>query len=282
MRDSFIKKVILSHSPYDESNFFAFSILNRHENLAYCKNGHDSWKIIDEARLYGEDVIYFGGAFYAVDKFGSIAICDVNYGDMPMVKYINVGQQIDGDMQYLVDAMGDLLLVSRYLDFEIDIEHYLEVCKTVKFRVYRFDWNARNGRAWQVWMIRWCFWGRIRRWLCWQVIIQGVKGIGFILQMTIPGQIMIVLLGIMTLVFIIWKMGVLNHFPVIPRTCIGQFGSLQVYAKHGSMVASLLQMHCFATFQLEENRRCFELFLQSLERYRDSQLKAPEWHVCKY
>ncbi|KAL0314498.1 UNVERIFIED_CONTAM: F-box protein SKIP23 [Sesamum angustifolium] len=147
MRDSFIKKVILSHSPYDESNFFAFSILNRHENLAYCKNGHDSWKIIDEARSYGEDVIYFGDAFYAVDKFGSIAICDVNYGDMPMVKHINVGQQIDGDMQYLVGAMGDLLLVSRYLDFEIDIEHYLEVCKTVKFRVYRFDWNAQKWES---------------------------------------------------------------------------------------------------------------------------------------
>ncbi|KAK4429453.1 F-box protein SKIP23 [Sesamum alatum] len=147
MRDSFIKKVILSGSPYDESNFFAFAILNRHENLAYCKNGHDSWKIIDEARSYGEDVIYFGDAFYAVDKFGSIAICDVNYGDMPIVKYINVGQQIDGDMQYLVDAMGDLLLVSRYLDFEIDIEHYLEVCKTVKFCVYRFDWNAQKWES---------------------------------------------------------------------------------------------------------------------------------------
>ncbi|KAL0351694.1 UNVERIFIED_CONTAM: hypothetical protein Scaly_1558100 [Sesamum calycinum] len=236
MRDSFIKKVILSHSPYDESNFFAFSILNRHENLAYCKNGHDSWKIIDEARSYGEDVIYFGDAFYAVDKFGSIAICDVNYGDMPMVKHINVGQQIDGDMQYLVGAMGDLLLVSRYLDFEIDIEHYLEVCKTVKFRVYRFDWNAQKWESMASLDDKVVFLGRIHPWLCWQVIIQGVKGIGFILQMTILGQIMIVLLGIMTLVFIIWRMGVLNHYPVIPRTCIGQFGSLQVYAKHKTAI----------------------------------------------
>ncbi|KAK4390864.1 hypothetical protein Sango_2149700 [Sesamum angolense] len=151
---------------------------------------------------------------------------------MPMVKYINVVQQIDGDMQYLVDAMGDLLLVSRYLDFEIDIEHYLEVCKTVKFRVYRFDWNAQKWESMASLDDKVVFLGRIRPWLCWQVIIQGVKGIGFILQMTILGQIMIVLLGIMTLVFIIWRMGVLNHYPVIPRTCIGQFGSLQVYAKH--------------------------------------------------
>ncbi|KAK6131355.1 hypothetical protein DH2020_034896 [Rehmannia glutinosa] len=143
MRDSFIKKVIISHSPYGESDFTAFAILNRHENLAYCKNGHDSWKILDAARSYSEDVIYFNGAFCAVNKFGCIAICDVNDDDSPMVKFINVRQQIDGDMQYLVDAMGELLLVSRYLDFEIDIEHYLEVCKTVKFRVFRFDWNAQ-------------------------------------------------------------------------------------------------------------------------------------------
>ncbi|PIN01803.1 hypothetical protein CDL12_25689 [Handroanthus impetiginosus] len=147
MRDSFIKKVILSHSPSDKSSFFALAILNRHENLAYCKNGHDSWKIIDQARSFSEDVIYFRDAFYAVDKFGSIAICKVNDGDMPVVNFINVGQQIGGDMQYLVDAMGDLLLVSRYLDFEIDIEHYLEVCNTVKFQVFRFDWNAQKWES---------------------------------------------------------------------------------------------------------------------------------------
>lgn len=147
MRDAFIKKVILSHSPYDDPNFLAFAILSRHENLAYCKNGYDSWKIIEEAQSFGEDVIYFNGAFHAVDKSGSIAICDLN-GDLPVVKIINVDQQIDGDMKYLVDAMGDLLLVARYLDFEIDIEYYIEVCKTVKFQVFRFDWNAQKWEKW--------------------------------------------------------------------------------------------------------------------------------------
>ncbi|EYU17546.1 hypothetical protein ABFS82_03G076700 [Erythranthe guttata] len=144
MRDSFIKKVILSHNPNTEPDFSAFAILSRHENLAYCKNGHDSWQIVNEARSYSEDAIYFRGAFYAVDKFGSIAICDVVSGDSPIVKFINTGQQISGDMQYLVDAMGDLLLVSRYLDFEIDMERYFEVCKTVKFRVFKFDWNSQK------------------------------------------------------------------------------------------------------------------------------------------
>ncbi|KAL1533390.1 hypothetical protein AAHA92_33278 [Salvia divinorum] len=42
--------------------------------------------------------------------------------------------------------MGDLLLVARYLDFHIDMQYYMEVCKTVKFRVFRFDWN---GHKWE-------------------------------------------------------------------------------------------------------------------------------------
>ncbi|KAL6506650.1 hypothetical protein OROHE_022482 [Orobanche hederae] len=143
MRDSFIKKAILSHSPYIRSDFFAFAILSRHENLAYCKNGDGSWKIIDAARSYSEDAIYFNGAFYAVNKFGSFAICDLTNSKFPVVKFINLRQQIDGDMQYLVDAMGDLLLVSRYLEFNINVDRCYEVCKTVKFRVFKFDWNAQ-------------------------------------------------------------------------------------------------------------------------------------------
>lgn len=146
MRDSFIRKVILSHSPHGNTDFSAFAILNQRENLAYCRNGRDeAWRIVDGVEMHGEDVIYFNRAFYAVDKFGSIAVCDLN-GDSPVVKFINVVQQIDGDMKYLVDAMGDLLLVARYLEFHIDMQYYMEVCKTVKFCVFRFDWN---GHRWE-------------------------------------------------------------------------------------------------------------------------------------
>lgn len=146
MRDLFIKKVILSHSPDHDSKFFALAVLNRYENLAYCESGDSSWKIIDGVRSYIEDVIYYRSAFYAVNKFGSMAVCDVNGEGLPKVNFVNVEQQIDGDMQYLVDAMGDLLLVSRYLDFEIDLEHYVEVCKTVKFCVFKFDWNEQRWK----------------------------------------------------------------------------------------------------------------------------------------
>ncbi|KAL0438344.1 UNVERIFIED_CONTAM: F-box protein SKIP23 [Sesamum latifolium] len=231
MRDSFIKKVILSHSPYDESNFFAFSILNRHENLAYCKNGHGSWKIIEEARLYGEDVIYFGDAFYAVDKFGSIAICDVNYGDTPRVKYINVGQQIDGDMQYLVDAMGDLL-VSRYLDFEIDIEHYLEVCKTVKFRVYRFDWNAQKWESMANLDDKVVFLGENSSLALPASDYPGCKGNRIYFTDDYSGTNYDSIAGDHDVGVYNLEDGSIESFPCYPRTCIGQFGSLQVYAEN--------------------------------------------------
>ncbi|XP_073286950.1 F-box protein SKIP23-like [Primulina huaijiensis] len=145
MRDSFVKKVILSHNPLNESNFVAFTIIDKYGDLAYCKKGDDSWTIIHEARSYCEDVIYYKNSFYAVDKHGSIAICDVNDHNSPTgVRFLNMPQNIGGDMQYLVDAMGELFLVTRYLDFEIDIEHYHEVSKTVKFSVFRLDFHGPN------------------------------------------------------------------------------------------------------------------------------------------
>ncbi|KZV20107.1 hypothetical protein F511_00964 [Dorcoceras hygrometricum] len=148
MRDSFVKKVILSHGPLNEPNFVAFTILNKFGDLAYCKIGDDSWTIIHEARSYCEDVIYRNNSFYAVDKRGSIAICDFNDPNSPpRVRFLNMPQKIEGDMHYLVDAMGELFLITRYLDFDIDMEHYHEVCKTVKFSVFRLDFH---GPSWEI------------------------------------------------------------------------------------------------------------------------------------
>lgn len=150
MRDSFIKKVIISHNPYNDSNFTAFAILNWYGDLAYCEKGENSWKFIDEARSYCEDVIYFNDSFYAVNKFGSIAICDVKDADFPKVSLIKMLQPIVGDMQYLVDAMGELLLITRYLELETDpdrLEHQFDnVYKTVKFCVWRLD---LSGPKWE-------------------------------------------------------------------------------------------------------------------------------------
>ncbi|XP_047329684.1 F-box protein SKIP23-like [Impatiens glandulifera] len=140
MRDYFIKKVILSTNPSNDSDFIALAILNQSGDLAFCKKGDQSWRIIENAQSYCEDVIYRGGdgLFYAVDNFGKIAVCDL-HGDSPRVSFIELSRQRRGDMQYLVESSGELLLVTRYLDYLfIDNQFGMEF-KTVEFKVHKLD-----------------------------------------------------------------------------------------------------------------------------------------------
>ncbi|GFS31902.1 hypothetical protein Acr_00g0019870 [Actinidia rufa] len=142
MRDFFIKKVILSSR---DDSYIAFAILNQTGDLVFCKNGDQSWKFIEDAQSYCEDVIYCNGLFYAVNKLGEIAVCDI-HGPSPRVSIICTPPQIGGDMQYVVSSSEELLLVSRYLDFEFVDYQFDNVYKTTEFRVYRLD---LNGPKWE-------------------------------------------------------------------------------------------------------------------------------------
>ncbi|GFZ10496.1 hypothetical protein Acr_21g0010950 [Actinidia rufa] len=145
MRDFFIKKVILSSSPSSDDNYIAFAILNQTGDLAFCKNGDQSWKFIEDAKSYCEDVIYCNGLFYAVNKLGEITVCDV-HGPSPRVSLICTPPQIGGDMQYVVSSSEELLLITRYLDFEFVDYQFDNVYKTMEFRAYRLD---LNGPKWE-------------------------------------------------------------------------------------------------------------------------------------
>jgi hypothetical protein len=144
MRDSFIKKVVLSSAPLKNKNFIALAILNHSNILVYCKNGDQSWSFVHVARFFCEDVIYYNDLFYAVDKNGAIAVCDVN-GASPTVSVIRPPLQLGGDMQYLVNSGDDeLLLVTRYVDLQYDeTDPYVpsEFYKTVGFEVFRMNWS---------------------------------------------------------------------------------------------------------------------------------------------
>jgi hypothetical protein len=143
MRDTFIKKVVLSSAPLN-NNFIALAILNYYHLLAYCKNGDRSWSFIHGANFFCEDVIYYNDLFYAVDKNGAIAVCDVN-GASPRVSVIRPPLQLDGDMQYLVNSGDDeLLLVTRYVDLQYDdIDPYAPIVfyKTMRFEVFKMNWS---------------------------------------------------------------------------------------------------------------------------------------------
>ncbi|KAL4298225.1 hypothetical protein GQ457_12G030540 [Hibiscus cannabinus] len=142
MRDSFIKKIVLSDNPSKELRFVAVAILNQTGELAYCRNGEDSWRFIPGAQSYSEDVIYCKGLFYAVDKQGGIVICDVNH-DSPRVSFVRMWTQVGGDLQYLINSGDELLLVTRHLDLEFSFEadqSYL-VYRTKRFDVARLVWS---------------------------------------------------------------------------------------------------------------------------------------------
>ncbi|KAJ0462853.1 hypothetical protein HanHA300_Chr14g0508661 [Helianthus annuus] len=145
MRDSFIKKVVFSSSPSDKDlDYYALAIVNQTGDLAYCKKGDSVWKFIDDAQAYCEDVVFHKGCFYAVSKYGTIAVCDVCGGkDLPNVSFIHTPLQVGGDMQYLVSLGDELLLVTRYLELGFDVEqHQLDIFyKTTEFRVFKLVLN---------------------------------------------------------------------------------------------------------------------------------------------
>lgn len=147
MRDSFVKKLVLSSSPLQQEGFIALTIVNQSGDLAFCREGDQNWTFIDEARCYSEDAVFLNGLLYAVDNHGMVAECDVE-GPFPVVRIIQTPRLEDADMRYLVNSGPDLLLVSRYLDVDHDIvsDDANVNYRSVGFDVFRMNWM---GPRWE-------------------------------------------------------------------------------------------------------------------------------------
>ncbi|GAB4828399.1 hypothetical protein Ancab_035397 [Ancistrocladus abbreviatus] len=147
MRDFFVKKIVLSASPaVNDSDFVALAIANHTGELAFCKTGDHSWKSIEAPQFYCEDVIFFKGLFFGVDKLGKVAVLDVSDGNRAaLIKIIETPAVINGDMQYLVSLEDDLLVASRRLEVQYDSEAYF-VHKTARFEVHKLN---RSGPRWE-------------------------------------------------------------------------------------------------------------------------------------
>ncbi|KAF9600455.1 hypothetical protein IFM89_009370 [Coptis chinensis] len=142
MRNLFIRKIVLSTSPLNEK-CIAVAILNESDELAFCKEESDSWSMIDDARLYSEDVVYHNGMFYAVSKKGGVAVFDLG-GNKPVVSFIFPPVKCDGDILYLVVSdTGGIFLVTRYLNFVSDVEPDL-IYSTVGFDVFELVASDMN------------------------------------------------------------------------------------------------------------------------------------------
>ncbi|KAK8601362.1 hypothetical protein V6N13_058922 [Hibiscus sabdariffa] len=107
MRDSFIKKIVLSDNPSKELRFVVVAIPNQ-----------------------------------TVHKQGGIVICDVNH-DSPRVSFVRMLTQVGGDLQYLINSGDELLLVTRHLDLEFSFKAYESylVYRTKRFDVVRLVWS---------------------------------------------------------------------------------------------------------------------------------------------
>ncbi|XP_022975457.1 F-box protein SKIP23-like isoform X2 [Cucurbita maxima] len=148
MRDTFVKKIVLSSSPSNQNDFSAVAILNHSGDLAFCRSGGESWTFVDDAPSDCEDIVYSDGLFYAVDKHGVISVMDLR-GSRSEVSLVTTGSQSAGDIQYLVKLGRELLLVSRYLDIINDamVDELISVIyRTVRFEVFRMEWE---GPRWE-------------------------------------------------------------------------------------------------------------------------------------
>lgn len=144
MRDTFIRKIVLSASPGNGGDdYAAVAILNCSGDLGFCKRGDDCWKIVPGARDFSEDVIYIKGLFYGVNKLGDVAV--INAEEIASrVKIIETQMIGGGDMLYLVNYGDELLLVSRFLDL---VNEYAELYRTTRFEVYKLD---ECGSRWEM------------------------------------------------------------------------------------------------------------------------------------
>lgn len=144
MRNSFLRKVVLSSSPSSsQGNRFAALAILGHTNLAFCRHDDDSWTLIDEAQFSWEDVVYHDEKFYAVKKGGMVAVLEVQGRFAPRVKIIETTGECQGDMHYVVFSGNDLLLITRYLEHELEDvgDGSNLVYRTVGFNVFKMNWS---------------------------------------------------------------------------------------------------------------------------------------------
>ncbi|XP_048128329.1 F-box protein SKIP23-like [Rhodamnia argentea] len=116
----------------DSGNDFALLTIHVSGQLAMFKSGEKRWSIIQDMPSPYDDVILFKGEFYAVDGTGRTVVVGLDLG-VTLIAQSNWG----GGKKFLVESVGELLLVNMYLRFRRE--------RTVRFKVYKLD---REKKEW--------------------------------------------------------------------------------------------------------------------------------------
>ncbi|KAF5177001.1 Ubiquitin-protein ligase protein [Thalictrum thalictroides] len=154
VRNGFIKKIVLSTPPKSQSNnshidldgVVAMVIFGSQRQLAIARPGDKSWVPVQTqipAVAAVDNVIFFNNRFYSVNCRGKVAFYDIDCN--PPQATLVLGDFKDAcsvEKYYLVEWLGELLLVAKYCDI-LDDEPYYD---TVKFEVYKLDFD---NLAWE-------------------------------------------------------------------------------------------------------------------------------------
>ncbi|KAJ1685090.1 hypothetical protein LUZ63_016480 [Rhynchospora breviuscula] len=117
-----VAKAILDRDPSHSSEFKVLIIYGQSNRLAFWKLGDPTWTLMLDALFFFHDIIFFKEDFYAVATYNSNNdIYLVNTGMDPNVKRVGPHVKIDDTFAYLVDYMGELLLVQRYRELFKDM-----------------------------------------------------------------------------------------------------------------------------------------------------------------
>ena len=150
-----IKKVIM-FSKGDEYGLMMIHIRGR---LALWRLGEEKWSLIDDGaeKSHFDDVIYYKGRFYAIDYKGRIVVIDAD-----SLKATELASPVHGSRgthKHFVESFGELFLVDKYLDDELQIfcNDYSDIVADVPdypvhFEVFKFieeeqkwDWVSDIG-----------------------------------------------------------------------------------------------------------------------------------------
>ncbi|KAH7670202.1 F-box domain-containing protein [Dioscorea alata] len=137
-RDQLIYKAVLSADPCKNSDYTVMAIYCCNFKLAFWRIGDITWTVINSDFVL-QDIIWFNGAFYVVGSSNNI--CRVELGIEN--KLIEINSHDDSILQsmkkYLVNFMGDLLLVYRSIaPAECGVDT-MEFLRTDGFMLFKLD-----------------------------------------------------------------------------------------------------------------------------------------------
>ncbi|KAF6174576.1 hypothetical protein GIB67_006228, partial [Kingdonia uniflora] len=132
---SYIKKAVLSANPTFTTNYAIMVIFGACGMLGFYRSGDQDWTPVGKLMCF-HDVVYFKNEFYAVDQHGLVVACDVCRPHPKLRKIVPSPQQPMATQVYLVESLGELLLVRRNIDINCDHSNDT-VFITCKFSVFK-------------------------------------------------------------------------------------------------------------------------------------------------